>query len=53
MKLIDDEVGMASVEYVLVLGLVALGTALAVIGLGPVLVAKLRFVRAWLLLPIA
>lgn len=53
MRFFNDEAGLASVEYVLILGLVALGCAIAVIGLGPLLVAQLRFVRAWLLLPVA
>ena len=39
------------VEYVLVLGLVAMGCAAALIGLGPPLLALFRFQRAWLLLP--
>lgn len=53
MRLLREEEGLASVEYVLIVGIIAVGCVIAVIGLGPLLVAQLRFVRAWLLLPVA
>ena len=48
-----DEGGTASVEYVIILSLVAVGCVAATIALGPLLVTQLRFVRVWLLLPFA
>jgi Flp pilus assembly pilin Flp len=40
-----------SVEYVVILSLVAVGLATAVVGLGPVLVRAYLAREAWLLLP--
>ncbi len=47
------EEGAASVEYVFILTLVAVGCVAALVALGPLLVSHLRFVRLWLLLPFA
>lgn len=48
-----NEIGAASVEYIVLLSLVSVGSAVAVMRLGPLLVAQLQFVRAWLLMPFA
>jgi Flp pilus assembly pilin Flp len=39
------------VEYVIVLALVSVGCVVALVGLGPALLALFRFQRAWVALP--
>jgi Flp pilus assembly pilin Flp len=47
-----DRRGAVVVEYVIVLGLVALGASIAVIGLGSLLLAQFRVQQAILLSPL-
>ena len=49
--LIEDDRGAVMVEYVVILGLVSIGVALAIVGLGPHLVASFLHARGILIAP--
>ncbi|MDD9934861.1 MAG: hypothetical protein OXT09_14725 [Myxococcales bacterium] len=51
MSLLRDQRGAVTVEYTVVLGLAAIGAAVAVIGLGALLLQLFQFQQAVLLLP--
>jgi Flp pilus assembly pilin Flp len=51
MLLLCDTRGTAMVEYVIVLSLVSVGAALAIIGLGSLLLGLFSYQQAMLLLP--
>lgn len=50
-KLVDDRRGAVMVEYVVLLGVCAIGAAAAVVGWGPALVANYEYSQGILLSP--
>lgn len=52
MRLLGDQRGAATVEYVIVLALVTIGASLAIVGLGLLLLELYLFQQSVLLLPL-